>query len=157
MLSAVAATASLSAGLELLDLQSVPAWMQKDVHITHGYRSQTNSFRRCCHSLWYLHNESVNIWSHLLTGFCFLALLAGSIALPPSLWWPFDFASGGSNDLWALRVYLLGTTVCLFFSVCIFLPDLSLFLLPFVALPYSPQFSSLPVPRFDLRSYPTTF
>lgn len=36
----------------------IPAWMHDNVYITDGYRRQTNSYRECIQSLWYLHNES---------------------------------------------------------------------------------------------------
>lgn len=42
----------------VFDYDEIPAWMHDNVFITGGYRPQTNSYRECINSLWYLHNES---------------------------------------------------------------------------------------------------
>ncbi|KAF9580261.1 hypothetical protein BGW38_003166 [Lunasporangiospora selenospora] len=44
----------------------LPPWMKDNPAIRTGYRRPTLSYRKSIASLWYLHNESVNIWSHLL-------------------------------------------------------------------------------------------
>jgi adiponectin receptor len=97
---------------QLVDIHNLPAWMQKEAHILRGYRPEFKSFRRCYHSLWYIHNETVNVWSHLLTGTAFFVLLLWT-ALPEFLG-GFSFDGG---DIRALQFYLLGTTLCLYCSV----------------------------------------
>lgn len=49
-------------------------------HSLQGYRPELLSYRRCAESLFYLHNESGNIWTHLLGGIFFIifAAYAGS-------------------------------------------------------------------------------
>jgi adiponectin receptor len=54
---------------------SLPLWQRDNHHILTGYRPASNSFTRSITSLLYLHNESVNVYSHLL-GSC-LALISG--------------------------------------------------------------------------------
>jgi len=108
----ITTTITTTQAAQVLTLRTIPDWMHKDVHITHGYRPATNSFRQCYHSLWYLHNESVNIWSHLATGIVFVALLVWSVL--PDWHGGYRFAE---SDLRALQAYLLGVTICLFFSV----------------------------------------
>ena len=49
--------------------------MKVDPHIRLGYRRQLGSFSDCFWSLFYLHNESVNIWSHLLPAIGYLVAL----------------------------------------------------------------------------------
>ena len=44
----------------------VPQWMQDNHYIHSGYRPQSNSYWKSTASLGYLHNESVNIWTHLI-------------------------------------------------------------------------------------------
>lgn len=57
---------------------SLPEW-QRDNHFIHnGYVRETNSLKRCLHSLTYLHNESVNIYSHLIPS---SSVLLGIVAL----------------------------------------------------------------------------
>jgi adiponectin receptor len=55
--------------------KDLPHWQRDNHHIHTGYRPASNSFTRSIASLFYLHNESVNVYSHLL-GAC-LALLSG--------------------------------------------------------------------------------
>ena len=42
-------------------------------HVQSGYRVDMG-WRRSCESLCHLHNETINVWSHLL-GFCMVACL----------------------------------------------------------------------------------
>ncbi|GMG43271.1 unnamed protein product [Ambrosiozyma monospora] len=57
-----------SSKTRLYTYNEVPEW-QKDNHfILTGYVKETNSLRECIRSLFYLHNESVNVLSHLLPG-----------------------------------------------------------------------------------------
>jgi adiponectin receptor len=44
----------------------LPDWRRDNVFIRSGYRSTRDSYRHSLLSLFYLHNESVNIWSHLI-------------------------------------------------------------------------------------------
>lgn len=59
----------------VLHYDQAPDWMRIDPYIKHGYRPQSNSFYDCFWSLFYSHNEFVNIWSHLVPACCHLALL----------------------------------------------------------------------------------
>ncbi len=61
----------------ILHYDQIPEWMKADPYIKRGYRCQLNSFYECFRSLFYLHNESVNIWSHLLPAFIYLVSLLG--------------------------------------------------------------------------------
>ena len=56
----------------------LPAWLQDNQHIHSGYRPASNSYRKSLASLTHLHNESVNIYTHLVGAN--LALLAGVYA-----------------------------------------------------------------------------
>ncbi|CAR27045.1 hypothetical protein ZYGR_0I03180 [Zygosaccharomyces rouxii] len=51
----------------------IPDWQKDNEHIVGGYVRETNSIRECLQSLLYLHNESINIYTHFLPGLCFLA------------------------------------------------------------------------------------
>ncbi|CAB5396051.1 unnamed protein product [Rhizophagus irregularis] len=52
-------------------------WLQDNKDIIRGYRRPTFSYLKCAQSLFYLHNESVNIWSHLIGGFNCILLFYG--------------------------------------------------------------------------------
>lgn len=53
----------------------LPPWQQDNQHIHSGYRPASNSYSKSFASLTHLHNESVNIYTHLIGAL--LALLAG--------------------------------------------------------------------------------
>lgn len=96
----------------VIDISQTPGWMQWDPYIRHGYRTQLNSFPKCFWLLFYLHNESINTWSHILPGIYFLALL---LAIDHwALQFPFQVPL---PDLFAIQAYVAGTAGCLIFSV----------------------------------------
>lgn len=97
---------------KLIDVSRLPGWIQKDRYIRRGYRDPQGSLRGCYQSLWYLHNESVNIWSHLLMGVFMLSLLVWSAV--PSL---HNGRAFSPRDIAVLQFYLACNIGCLFFSV----------------------------------------
>lgn len=56
----------------LLPYDEIPEWHQDNDFICHGYRPESNSTRACFASWLYVHNETVNIYSHLLPAILFL-------------------------------------------------------------------------------------
>ena len=96
----------------LLIFEDLPEWMQGDPYIRRGYRKQLNSLRECYKSLFYFHNESVNIWSHLLAGVFFFAVL---LTTDYSIFYSVPEIS--VPDAAAVQFYLAGATGCLFLSV----------------------------------------
>lgn len=97
---------------KLVRLVEVPAWMHQGQFIERAYRKQQDSFYGCFKSLWYIHNETVNIWSHLIVGVFFLAMAIW--AAIPALHGDYAFKRA---DLLALQTYLIGAAVCCLFSV----------------------------------------
>ncbi|SCU91146.1 LAFA_0F02102g1_1 [Lachancea sp. 'fantastica'] len=55
--------------------EEIPEWQRDNEHIRSGYIIETKSLKECFCSLFYLHNESVNIYTHLLPGICFLSVV----------------------------------------------------------------------------------
>jgi adiponectin receptor len=90
--------------------------MQGDPFIRRGYRNQLNRFTSCFYSLFYLHNESINTWSHLLAAVYFLLI----IVRPRYITAQYDKFS--ATDKKVLLLYNLGTAGCSIFSVGCFLP-----------------------------------
>ncbi|KAK2724327.1 adiponectin receptor protein-like isoform X2 [Artemia franciscana] len=45
---------------------TLPQWLQDNDYILHGYRPPLQSFKRCLHSIFSVHTETGNIWTHLL-------------------------------------------------------------------------------------------
>jgi adiponectin receptor len=82
---------------------------QKDNHYIHsGYRPASNSFARSLHSLSYLHNESVNIWTHLLG--CVATVITGTVlhqTIAPR------YEAARREDLIAFGCFFAGAVACL--------------------------------------------
>ena len=57
-------------GLKLWD--EIPSWQQDNEYILSGYRQATGSLKKCFESLGYVHNETVNIYSHIFGAALFL-------------------------------------------------------------------------------------
>ena len=62
----------------LLGVEQVPGPQQSPA-ITSGYRRQLG-YGDCFRSVFSLHNETVNIWTHLLGFLCFLVLMVKDLA-----------------------------------------------------------------------------
>ena len=54
-------------------LEETPEWL-KDDYLLKGYRINHHRFVDLLKSLFTLHNETINIWTHLIGGICFIVL-----------------------------------------------------------------------------------
>ena len=97
------------AGRALLLLwDELPAWRRDNVFLRTGYRPDSNSYAVSISSLLYLHNESVNIWSHLTGAIVFLFTgLALRSAVAPR------YASATSADALVFSCFFDGAVLCL--------------------------------------------
>ncbi len=86
----------------------IPTWLQDSHYIHSGYRPASNSYRKSFASLTYLHNETVNSWTHLV-GAC-LAATAG-IVLYTHARPRYEMAT--SEDVAVFACYFLGAVTCL--------------------------------------------
>ncbi len=89
----------------LLRWNELDAWQKDNQYILAHYRPVTNSYIVSFQSLFYLHNESVNIHTHLLGASVFLFI---SFTL-----YAFGFHSVSAPDVWAFGCFFLGATLCL--------------------------------------------
>ncbi|KAG6021333.1 hypothetical protein E4U41_002523 [Claviceps citrina] len=109
--SALAAVQLLPRKVEsraLLLWDDLPAWRRDNAFIHSGYRQIRASYRHSFQSLFYLHNESVNIWSHLLGA---LAAVAGAAYLYYVIHPRYDEAT--SPDVLVFMCFFAGATLCL--------------------------------------------
>jgi len=51
---------------QLYSYKDTPEWMRASYFLTHGYRPETPNQCECVCTLFQLHNETVNIWTHLI-------------------------------------------------------------------------------------------
>lgn len=94
-----------STGPFLLTYYSLPPWRQDNHFILTHYRTESHSYAKSLQSLFYLHNESVNIHSHLLGVFLFTFI---SISL-----YVFERYNVKTGDIAAFGCFFLGAIVCL--------------------------------------------
>ncbi|KAM0555802.1 hypothetical protein ACHAPJ_006199 [Fusarium lateritium] len=92
----------------LLLWDDLPAWRRDNAFILSGYRQSQGSYAHSFRSLFYLHNESVNIWTHLLGAIAFLASAAyvDRIVRP-------RYASASSADVVVFACFFGGAVLCL--------------------------------------------
>jgi adiponectin receptor len=96
----------------LLRLQDIPPWQQDIPYILTGYRPLSNSYPKSLLSLFYTHNQPLNIYMHLL-GLFLLALVAP--ALHATL--PSRYPTATHADVLVFLAYFAGLFACLGVSV----------------------------------------
>ena len=89
----------------LLKWSALPEWQRDNHYILSHYRPASYSYHRSFQSLFYLHNESVNIHSHLL-GACLFSFI--SVSLYAFQEYPISIA-----DILAFGCFFLGAILCL--------------------------------------------
>ena len=89
----------------------IPVWLQDNHYIQRGYRYPSNSYWKSAQSIAYLHNESVNIWTHFIG-----AMLATTAAIV--LYWqvgPLIYLAN-ANDVMVFSCFFAGAIACLTMS-----------------------------------------
>lgn len=86
----------------------LPSWQQDNHYIHSGYRPASYSFHKSFASLGYLHNESVNIYSHLLGAIIFSCSAALLHTVVKS-----RYESATSSDIFAFGCFFVGAALCL--------------------------------------------
>ena len=89
----------------------LPHWQQDNHYIHSGYRPASYSFQKSFASLGYLHNESVNIYSHLIAAvsFSISAIFLYTVIKP-------RYESATATDILAFGCFFLGAALCLSLS-----------------------------------------
>ena len=90
----------------------LPDWRKDNHFIITGYRQTSNSYRGSFGSIFSLHNESINIWSHLLGAITFstIGLLAYNFfeaTVAPR------YASATGTDWFVFGCFFAGAFLCL--------------------------------------------
>lgn len=60
----------------LIHFSELPSWYKDNPDIHYGYRPVSGSAKACFRSWFYLHNETLNIWTHLMPSLLFIPLAA---------------------------------------------------------------------------------
>lgn len=90
----------------LLNFSDLPLWQRDNHYILSHYRPASFSYVKCLQSLFYLHNESVNIHSHLFGFFLFFSI--------PICLYVFESKTRIQNaDVLVFSCFFLGAVLCL--------------------------------------------
>ena len=102
-------TANTADGVQkLVKWTDLPHWQQDNQHIHGSYRPASNSCKDSFASLGYLHNETINIFSHLIP-----ALLSLPAGLVLYTWLEPRYDRASKPDVLAFSCFFLGTLLCL--------------------------------------------
>lgn len=96
----------------LLVWDELPEWRRDNAFITTGYRPTSNSYRHSLASIFSVHNESVNIWTHLLGAIAFVAAGLTALSLYEAVIAP-RYATATSTDVLAWACFFVGAFLCL--------------------------------------------
>ena len=92
----------------LATLSEVPPWVVYNTSVLTGYRRWDVSFGACLRSLFQLHNETGNIWTHLLGFLYFGSLLHSTLS---------ELPEASDAERLAIGSFLVGCMVCMGLSV----------------------------------------
>lgn len=95
--------------VRLLEWEHLPPWKQRGCeHLRTGYRPECASLWSCLRSWFYLHNETVNIFTHVIGAVIFLALplYVFRTEIPPR------YKVATTADILVCSIYFLGVGVC---------------------------------------------
>lgn len=92
----------------LMVWDDLPSWQRDNQYIRSGYRKASNSVRTSIASLGYLHNESVNIYSHLIGALLFVvtAVVLYGVLKP-------RYETASRADVVAFGCFFAGAALCL--------------------------------------------
>jgi len=68
------ATRVWEAGWRVVPHHALPAWLQDNDYLLRGHRPQLQSFLACFQSIFRIHTETGNIWTHLLGAWFFIGI-----------------------------------------------------------------------------------
>ena len=91
----------------LLKYDELPVWAQDNSYIHSHFRPSTHSYKDCLRSCFYMHNETGNIYSHLLATIWMIVL--------PIFLYPYakaHYPSADVDDWIVLGLFFLGGALC---------------------------------------------
>ena len=102
-------TPTWSQSLRIWD--EIPSWQQDNEYILSGYRQATGSFKKSFESLGYIHNETVNIYSHIIGAAIFLT---APIYTYRALY--LRYPQADEADILVFSTFFYGVSICFLLS-----------------------------------------
>ncbi|WAR24967.1 ADRL-like protein [Mya arenaria] len=98
----------LQASWRIVHHHKLPEWLQDNEYLVFGHRLPLNSFRACFKSVFRIHTETGNIWTHLLGMLAFICIATYTLSSRYIDWmW---------QDITVHSVFFGGAIICLTFS-----------------------------------------
>ncbi|KAF3935064.1 hypothetical protein ABW20_dc0108045 [Dactylellina cionopaga] len=96
----------------LILLADVPEWLQENEFIHSGYRPPSYSVAKSARSILAIHNETINIWSHIIGCIIFLSIpvYVFTTEIPPR------YKIATAADVAVCTIYFIGVAICFFLS-----------------------------------------
>jgi adiponectin receptor len=105
-----------------LPFDKLPLWMQDNKYLTHEHRPPMNSFRGCFKSMFRMHTETWNIWTHFIGFIFFVALCLGIYVYGDYITFLFE-----DVEVYKLPATEQGMLFCFFFGAMICLSCSTMF------------------------------
>lgn len=99
-----------------IPFDSLPHWLRDNEFLEHNHRPQMNSFRGCFKSMFRLHTETWNIWTHLVGFVFFVVLVLGVYVFGDYITWLFEDVQIHSLpwvEQFMFFLFYLGAMACL--------------------------------------------
>jgi hypothetical protein len=90
-------------------LHHMPTWAMDNEFIISSYRKPGHSILSAVGSMFYLHNETFNVWTHLLGGIVMITLAVKGLEI-------FETVQPREDELLAWYVFLTSALYCMFSS-----------------------------------------
>lgn len=95
----------------LLTYAELEPWQQDNPYIQNFYRAATTSYAASFHSLLYIHNQTVNIYTHLLGFIAFFIAVFGVFYVLASC-----YEQADATDFFVFAMFFAGSEICLSLS-----------------------------------------
>ncbi|XP_045469162.1 adiponectin receptor protein isoform X2 [Harmonia axyridis] len=109
----------IQAGWSVCHFRNLPAWLQDNDFLIFGHRPPLPSFRACFKSIFRIHTETANIWTHLLGCVAFIGLAVFFVIGPPEAMYLGEKIVFGAFFLAAITCFWFST---LFHTFCCYDP-----------------------------------
>jgi adiponectin receptor len=87
--------------------EQAPKFMQDNRYLRFGYRLNCTSALDCFRSLWFVHNETFNIWTHLIAAVAFTLMSANTLLMDRCV-------ASAPLHAWQILAFGYGASICCF-------------------------------------------